>query len=268
MADLARVWMERHMNENSLAQLTSLKAGIGICWLGNLSWLIAAEGTLVATDLDLDPGGRTQPSPIPTEAIAPYLSVHLITHEHGDHFSAPTCRVLAERSGCTFVVPASCVDKARDLGLPSARLCVARPCEPLDVVGLHVEPVRALHGHLYGSVYRGANMEDCGYLLTIGGQRILQPGDTVLLHDHLELRGVDVLFVSPTEHNMGVERAAVLINALEPAYIFPQHFGTYVETDTNRYWTKGYPDELASVLPRPMRERFHKLAQGEVYVIE
>jgi hypothetical protein len=66
---------------------------------------------------------------------------------------------------------------------------------------------------------------------------------------------------------MHVERSAVLINALEPTHVFPQHFGTYLETDDNRYWTKGYPDELKWVLPRPMQERFHKLAQGEVYVI-
>jgi len=34
------------------------------------------------------------------------------------------------------------------------------------------------------------------------------------------------------------------------------------------YRTKGYPDELETVLPRPMQERFHKLDQGEVFVIE
>jgi hypothetical protein len=55
----------------------------------------------------------------------------------------------------------------------------------LDVHGLHVEPQRAFHGHWHGSVYRGANLEDCGYLLNLAGERILQPGDTVLLHDHL-----------------------------------------------------------------------------------
>jgi hypothetical protein len=33
------------------------------------------------------------------------------------------------------------------------------------------------------------------------------------------------------------------------------------------YWTKGYPDELRAVLPRPMQARFHKLAQGEVFCI-
>jgi L-ascorbate 6-phosphate lactonase len=259
--------MEGQMHKDALDELCSTKAGIALCWLGNLSWLIAARGRLIATDLDLDPEGRIQPSPIAAEAVASHLDIHLITHEHGDHFSVPTSQVLVERSACTFVVPASCLDKARDLGVPAERLRVARPGEPLEVLGMHIEPVRALHGHLYGSVYHGANMDDCGYLFVVGGKRLLQPGDTVLLHDHLELANVDVLFVSPTEHNMGVARAAILINALEPAHIFPQHFGTYVETDANRYWTKGYPDELVAVLPKPMQERFHKLVQGEVYPI-
>jgi L-ascorbate metabolism protein UlaG (beta-lactamase superfamily) len=250
-----------------LEQLTSTETGIGLCWLGNLGWLIYADELLVATDLDLDRAGRIAPSPVPTIEIAARLDVHFITHEHEDHFSSPTCAILAEHSECTFVVPANCAGKARGLGVPESRLCVARPGEPLVVRGLRVEPQRAFHGHWHGSVYRGANLQDCGYLIALAGQRLLQPGDTVLLHDHLELEHVDLLFVSPTDHNMHVEKSMRLINALEPAHVFPQHFGTYVETEANRYWTKGYPDELKAVLPRRMRERFHKLAQGEICVV-
>jgi L-ascorbate 6-phosphate lactonase len=255
------------MSNSSLEQLLSTPEGIALCWLGNLSWLIHAGGTLIATDLDLDRPGRMQPSPIPAAEIAPALSVHLITHGHEDHFSSPTCAVLAERSSCTFVVPANGVDKARAIGIEASRIHVAQPGQPFDLPGLHVEPQRALHGHLYASVYRHANLEDCGYVFTMGGKRFLQPGDTVLLHDHLELTGIDVLFVSPTEHNMRIDRSAILINALEPEHIFPQHFGTYVQTEENRYWTKGYPDELKARLPKPVQARFHKLAPGQVYVI-
>jgi L-ascorbate 6-phosphate lactonase len=250
-----------------LERVLSTQAGIPVCWLGNLSWLIYAEGRLVASDLDLDSGHRLQASPISTAEIAPLLDVHFITHEHGDHFNAITSGILVGKSNCLFVLPANCVEKARRLGIPAARVHVARPGEPFDLTGVHVAPLRALHGHHYSSVYRHANLDDCGYLFTTGGKTFLQPGDTVLLHEHLELAGVDVLFVSPTVHNMYVDRAAVLINALEPAYIFPQHFGTYVESADNRFWTRGYPDELQAMLPKPMQARFHKLAQGEVFVI-
>jgi len=251
----------------SLERLLSIEAGVALCWLGNLSWLISAAGRLVAFDLDLDRELRLQKSPIPTEEIAPLLDMHFITHEHGDHFSDVTSGVLAEKSDCLFVVPANCVEKARRLGIADARMRVARPGEPFDLAGVHVEPLRALHGHHYSSVYRHANLDDCGYLFRLGGNTFLQPGDTVLLHEHLELTGVEVLFVSPTIHNMHIDHASILINALEPEHIFPQHFGTYVENDDNRFWTKGYPDELRSVLPQAMQARFHKLEQGEVFII-
>ena len=58
-----------------------------------------------------------------------------------------------------------------------------------------------------------------------------------------------------------------MINALEPDYIFPQHFDTYAVTEENIRWTKGYPDELKNNLPKPMQQRYHKLQQGEIFVI-
>jgi L-ascorbate metabolism protein UlaG (beta-lactamase superfamily) len=117
-------------------------------------------------------------------------------------------------------------------------------------------------------VYRRANLDDCGYVLTLGGRRIFQPGDSVLLQDHLEdLGDVDVLFVSPTFHNMHVAASKTLIETVRPEFVFPQHFGTYRPTDQNSYWTVGYPDELRAALSRAMQERFHKLDQGEIFCI-
>ena len=48
-----------------LRELLDVDEGIAICWLGNLGWLIKADGLLIATDLDLDRESRLQPSPIP-----------------------------------------------------------------------------------------------------------------------------------------------------------------------------------------------------------
>ena len=76
--------------------------------------------------------------------------------------------------------------------------------------------MRAIHGDVLYSVYRDANMQDCGYLLTIKDKTFLHPGDTVLLQDHLDLDHVDVLFFSPTVHNTHIDRSVILINMLDP----------------------------------------------------
>ena len=108
----------------------------------------------------------------------------------------------------------------------------------------------------------------CGYVLTIAGKRFLHPGDSVLTEEHLGQKAIDVLFVSPTVHNMYVDRSMMLINRLQPAYVFPQHFGTFRETDENRFWTKGYPDELKLRLSADLQRRYHQLEQGQKFVIE
>ncbi len=242
-------------------------AEMAFCWLGNLGWLVAGQGLLIAFDLDLDHELRLQPSPVPTTDIAGKLDALFITHEHGDHFNAQTAAILAEKSDCVFVLPASCTAKATSIGIPGSRIHIARPDVPFDLIGLHVKPIRALHGDRKHAVYRYANLDDCGYILEMAGKRLLQPGDSVLLQDHLECKDIDILFVSPTEHNMHIDAAATLIRALEPAYIFPQHFGTYRQDEGNRYWTQGFPDELKAELPEHLQERFHKLQQGEIYTL-
>jgi len=248
-----------------LRDLLAVEGQIGLCWLGNDGWLIRGEGKLLATDLDLDRSSRLHPSPISTLDLAPVLDVLFVTHEHGDHFGENTARILAERSACIFVVPANCVQRARSFGIPESRIVVARPRAPFDIAGIHVEPQRALHGHTSFSVYRRANLDDCGYILTLHGRRLFQPGDTVLLQDHLEDLGrIDLLFVSPTLHNMHIAGSKTLVETLRPAYVFPQHFNTYQPTDQNSFWTVGYPDDLRVALTPDLQPHFHKLEQGQI----
>ena len=44
------------------------------------------------------------------------------TRPHGDHFNAPTSRVLAEKSNCLFMLPRNCLEKAREFGIPQDRI--------------------------------------------------------------------------------------------------------------------------------------------------
>ena len=259
----------------ALEQLLGIQAGVGVCWLGNLGWLLRAGGRLIATDLDIDRDSRLAASPISTVELAEHLDVLFITHEHGDHFSGPTVRILSEQSKCRFVLPSNCVDRAGEYGIPEDRITIAVPdhrphgkpsLDPMIVCGIQVEPQRAFHGHTDFTVYRRASIEDCGYIFTLAGKRVYQVGDTVLLQQHMEdYADVDVLFVSPTLHNTHIDATVRMIEAIRPAHIFPQHFATYQVTDQNAYWTVGYPEEVRAALSQDLQSRFHILDQGEVF---
>jgi L-ascorbate metabolism protein UlaG (beta-lactamase superfamily) len=251
-------------DKRMIDEIRDHKTGTAVWWIGQGSWIIKSGDLVISTDLFLENRGRITPTPITPEDIAPILDVAFITHGHGDHFEEYTTRVLIKESSCIFVLPENCLEAARKYGIPENRIVIAKPREPFEIKGIKVDPLRAIHGNANFAIYYDANLQDCGYLFTIGGKRILQPGDTYLLEDHLFLKKVDVLFFSPTEHNMYIDNSVFLINALEPEYIFPQHHSTVALNEGNRFWAKGYPDEVKIRLSKPLKEKYFILKTGEM----
>jgi len=258
------------------AVLTAIRAhrqGLAVWWMGNAGWLIKSGDLLVGIDLDLSLPNKVQPPVVTPDELASELDVAFVSHHHGDHCNNTTLRALARGSRTTFVLPPRC-QKSANLAVGPDRILQPEPLRPFDLKGFRVEPIHAIHGNQEFTVLtREADFVEsvrtsCGYVLTIGGKRFLHPGDSVLTEEHLGQKGIDVLFVSPTVHNMYVDRSMILINRLQPVYIFPQHFGTFRETDENRFWTKGYPDELKLRLSVDLQRRFHKLEQGQQFTIE
>jgi L-ascorbate metabolism protein UlaG (beta-lactamase superfamily) len=257
----------------TLAEIRSHAEGIGLWWVGNDGWLIKSGGVLIGIDLDLDPNGKMQAPPLSAGEAAQVVDVVFVTHHHGDHCNVPTLGKLAEAKRCTFVLPQTCLGRVARLAIAESHLVVAQPGHPFEVKGIRVEPIHAIHGNQEFTVltrepdFVDSIAHSCGYVFNLGGKRILHPGDSVLTEEHLGLRGIDVLFVSPTVHNMYIDRSMILINRLQPAYIFPQHFETYLVTDENAFWTRGYPDELKLHLSQDLQKRYHKLRQGEKFTI-
>jgi L-ascorbate 6-phosphate lactonase len=249
-------------------EIAAHHAGNAVWWTGHNGWLIKSDDLLIGTDLATEDESRLYQSPISAEELAPLLNIAFVTHQHGDHFNRKTARILSDKGRCTFVIPASCVATARQIGIPEDRIKIATPRKPFELLGAKVSPVRAIHGNPKSAVHFDANLEDCGYLIELGGKTFLQPGDSVLLEDHLFLKHVDVLFFSPTEHNMLIDASVILINELEPEYILPQHRDTYRVTPQNRYWTSGYPYEVKLRLSKRLQERFQILKQGEKVAIK
>jgi L-ascorbate metabolism protein UlaG (beta-lactamase superfamily) len=254
-------------NQRLIDEIKNQKTGTTVYWIGQSSWIIRSGDLVISTDLFLDNSGRIEPAPITPEEIAPLLDISFITHGHGDHFDEYTSRILVGKSSCIFVIPESCLETARKLKIPSDRIVVARPREPFEIKGISVQPLRAIHGNSNFAIYYDANLQDCGYLFTINGKTILQPGDTYLLEDHLFLKKVNVLFFSPTEHNMYIDPSVILINTLDPDYIFPQHHSTIVVNEGTRFWAKGYPDEVKIRLSQSLKDRYHILKPGEKFEI-
>jgi L-ascorbate metabolism protein UlaG (beta-lactamase superfamily) len=236
---------------------------LAIWWTGHNGWLIKGDGLLIGTDLVMDDRSRETRSPVSAAEIGPLLDVSIVTHAHGDHFNGPTSRVLVAQSKCLFVLPKSCLEAAKRYGIPEERIVVAKPREPLDVKGIKIEPLRAIHGNRKGAVYWEANLDDCGYVIRMKGKSIMQPGDSVLLEDHLFVKHVDVLFFSPTEHNMQVENSVTLINELEPDYIVPQHRNTYPTGEATRFWANAYHIEVRGRLAKDLQKRYHIVEMGE-----
>lgn len=257
-----------------LDQIRSHHRGIAIWWTGNAGWLIKSDNLLIGIDLDLSNDEKVQPPPITAAQLAGELDVAFVSHHHGDHCNVPTIRALAQGGKCLFVLPQSCLKEVAELGIPKDRIIVPEPLHPFDIKGIHVEPIHAIHGNQEFTVLTREPdfieniAHNCGYVLNIQGKRFLHPGDSVLTEEHLGLKNIDVLFVSPTVHNMHTDRSMILINHLQPAYIFPQHFGTYRETEAEAFWMHGYPDELKQRLSEELQKRYHKLKLGEMFVIQ
>jgi len=262
-----------HPTSAVLRQIQAHHKGIAIWWVGNAGWLIKSDDLLIGIDLDLSTEEKAAPPPITAQDLVGELDAAFATHHHGDHCNVPTIAALALGAKCTFVLPRPCLKEVAELHIPPERIVVPEPLRPFDLKGIHVEPVHAIHGNQEFTVltrepdFVESIAHNCGYVFNIQGKRFFHPGDSVLTEEHLGLKNIDVLFVSPTVHDMYLDRSMILIDRLEPAYIFPQHFGTYVQTDENLFWTRGYPDELKLRLSQTLQKRYHKLKLGEMFVI-
>jgi L-ascorbate 6-phosphate lactonase len=256
-----------------LDQIRSHTTGLAVWWVGNAGWLIKADNVLIGIDLDLSTAQKVVPPAISPDELAREIDVAFVTHHHGDHCNSATIRAIAAQNRGTLVLPRPCRQAVAKVEIAPDRLIVPEPGQAFDIKGIRVEPINAIHGNQEFTVLtREPDFMDkirfnCGYVLSILGKRFLHPGDSVLTEQHLSLKGIDVLFVSPTVHNMYVDRSMILINKLQPAHIFPQHFGTYQQTEENAFWTRGYPDELKLRLSADLQKRYHKLNQGQMFRI-
>jgi L-ascorbate 6-phosphate lactonase len=248
-------------------QLRKPPNGLSLWWTGNAGWLIRSGPVLLGVDLILEEEPFLAEFSMDVRYERPLraadlagLTYALVTHAHGDHLGRQTSRILLEKSKARFVLPRSCLQAADQLGIPPDRRIEAVPGQDLRLEGVTIHPLHAIHGDRYGSVYKEASFDDCGYVIDFHGLRVLHPGDSILLQEQLELQNIAVLLVSITEHNTWIENSARLANALRPRLILPMHYDTYTR---DIFWTVGEPEKVRALLNPELRERFRVVKQGE-----
>jgi L-ascorbate metabolism protein UlaG (beta-lactamase superfamily) len=188
----------------------------GVKWLGHDSFLLTdtASGTRVL----IDPYKLA--SPVSADII-------LITHDHGDHFSADD--VATCRGPETAIVTVASV--ARQL---EGRVTVVQPGDHVTVGGVAIETVAAYNTNKFrapGQPFHPKASGWVGFVVTVNGQRVYHTGDSDVID---EMRGLAVdialLPVSGT-YVMTAEEAFEAAKLLRPKMAVPMHYGAIVATE-------------------------------------
>ncbi|MBA3691797.1 MAG: MBL fold metallo-hydrolase [Actinobacteria bacterium] len=170
----------------TLGNLPLPDRGVGLNWLGQAGFVLRATGATVLIDPFLAPwNGRVYESALPP-ARAEGVDLVLCTHEHVDHFDAASAPAIAAASpGAVFVVPAPIVDMVTESGIASDRVMGVQPGDDLELAGLRIRPVPAMHGvtmedaYGFGQELSGGLTRFVGFVLDAGGVRLYHAGDTI-----------------------------------------------------------------------------------------
>jgi L-ascorbate metabolism protein UlaG (beta-lactamase superfamily) len=243
-------------------------------WLTNAGFLINARGTLVMIDpviwQDPEAPGVMEmgyrmlvPFPIVASQV-PRLDLVLYTHADEDHLGPKTARELI-RTGALFVGTAPVAGVLAKLGVPDDRVQVVRAGQRFVFRHVQITATPADHPWQEQNPEWGPpwGPEDCcGFVASTPDGTIWHPGDSRLMAEHLEMRGIDVLLlnVSNCDYHFGTKNAARLANAIGAPHIIAHHFGSYDAPGHSAY--DHDPAEVAALIENA-EQRFHIIAPGE-----
>ncbi|MGA2497018.1 MAG: MBL fold metallo-hydrolase [Tepidisphaeraceae bacterium] len=160
----------------------------------------------------VDPAGQAD------WANMPKADAILITHEHGDHLSAPTIQILKKDATVIFTNE-STVKKA---GFGT----VINVGETKDVLDVKVEAIPAYNMTADRLRFHPKERKDNGYILTFGGKRVYVAGDTEGTPEMKALKDIDIAFLPINlPYTMPPQEAAEAAKAFKPKILVPYHQG-------------------------------------------
>jgi L-ascorbate metabolism protein UlaG (beta-lactamase superfamily) len=171
--------------------------------------------TLPGMVIYVDPVGGAEPY-----AALPPPGLILVTHEHGDHFDAPTLTAVTGEATRLLTNPAvhdklPAELRARATAIANGESTTANAVAIEAIPAYNTTPDR-LQYHPQG--------RDNGYVLTIGGSRVYVAGDTEDIPEMRALEDIAIAFVPMNlPYTMTVEQAAAGVSAFAPARVYPYH---------------------------------------------
>ncbi len=145
----------------------------------------------------------------------------LITHEHGDHYSAETLEALVGDDTKLVVNPA--VFGMLPEGLKAKATSIGNG-ENTEVGGIAIDAIPA-YNTTEDRLKFHPKGRDNGYVLSIDGRRVYIAGDTEDIPEMRALENIDIAFVPMNlPYTMDIDQASSAVNEFKPAFAYPYHY--------------------------------------------
>jgi L-ascorbate metabolism protein UlaG (beta-lactamase superfamily) len=207
-----------------------------LTWLGMAGALNNCHGTINFVDPLISYGADEKTCetgdrllvPLPVTAdMVPRADVICYTHADGDHFAEKTVRILNSRLSPVFICPGPVYEKLRRLNIPADRLVKIKDFSKYAFGEAQIIVTPALHD--WQKVDPWKREHCCGYLVRTPDGSIWHPGDTRLIPELEEIKGVDILFfdVAAVDSHLGPEGSARLALTSGAKAMIAYHYGTF-----------------------------------------
>lgn len=235
-----------------------------LSWLGQSGFLIELAGARVLVDAFLAAHPERQVvSELPPGA-ASSLDVIACTHEHLDHLDRECVPELCTSSpGARVVVPEPIVEIVAGLGIDRDRVIGLQPGRPVEVAGITIHALPAMHGlhpadaYNFGQAMSGGLYRFLGFVFEGAGVAIYHAGDTIPyagLSDRLRELHVDLALLPINGRdarrealdmvgNLDAEEAAALAIEAGVDVVVPMHYDMFAANP-------GDPAALVSAVQR------------------
>jgi L-ascorbate metabolism protein UlaG (beta-lactamase superfamily) len=186
----------------------------GITWLGHASFLIEDEAVIYIDPYD-----------IPDKLVdsLPKADLILITHDHGDHFSAKDVMKIVKPT--TVVVSIEAV--VRDLPDVVKTSRTVAPGDTLTVDGLFIEAVPAYN---IGKEYHPRSKGYVGFVIHLKDKTVYHAGDTDVIPEMKDIDADVALLPIGGKFTMNSIEAARAAEIIGPKVAVPMHWGKFIGT--------------------------------------